>query len=189
MATKTSINQTEKTTIELKKSIIVLSLEQFDTDVNMDEFTKIQHHNIFGEILTCSVALNRIGNMLAQYDELLAEAKLDFDIFYAQTIEKKRKELTFTTDGPKGGTKIDKPTKDEVENAVLVSPEYKAKKLNLIKIEKNRNIINSFYWSTKSKDEKLNKLSEKLRPEEFERDIVEGKINGVMLKKVAKAIK
>lgn len=178
----------EKVTIELKTRVIVLSLEPLDTDTNMDEFCKIQYHNIMGEILTCSVALNRVGNMLAEMDEILSESKLDFDIFYAQQIEKQRKALTFQIDLPKGGTKVDKPTKDEVENAVMTTPEYKAKKLNLIKLQKNQSIINAWYWSLKSKDDKLNKISEKLRPEEFEKEILEGKVNGVMLKKVSKAI-
>lgn len=186
---KKQTEELQKTTIELKDKIIVLSLTPLDTDTNMDEFCKIQYHNIMGEILTSSVALNRIGNMLAEMEEIVAEQKLDFEIFYAQMVENKRKALTFTVDGPKGGTKIDKPTKDEVENAVLLMPEYKVKKLNLIKLQKNQSIINAWYWSIKSKDDKLNKISEKLQPSEFEKDILEGRINGVMLRKVNKQIK
>lgn len=186
---KKQFEEKEKITIELKDRIVVLSLTPFDSDVDMDSFTQIQHHNIYAEIITISVALNRLGNMLSEVDELLSEAKLDFDIFYAKMIEKKRKELTFTIEGPKGGTKIDKPTKDEVENAVVVTQDYKVKKLHLFKLQKNRDMINAWYWAMQSKSEKLNKLSEKLQPAEFEKDILEGKINGVMLKKVAKAIK
>jgi hypothetical protein len=186
---KIKTEEFQKTIIELKDRIIVLTLTPLDTGTNMDDFCKIQYHNIMGEILTCSVALNRIGNMLAEIDEILAESKLDFEIFEAQMQEKQRKLLTFTIDGPKGGTKIDKPTKDEVENAVLLTPEYKVKKTNLIKLQKNQSIINSWYWAIKSKDSKLEKISEKLQPSEFEKDIIEGKINGVMLKIVQKAIK
>jgi hypothetical protein len=185
---KQKTDNIQKVTIELKTKVIVLSLEPLDTDTNMDDFCKIQYHNIMGEILTCSVALNRVGNMLAEMDEILAESKLDFEIFYAQQQEKQRKSLTFQIDLPKGGTKVDKPTKDEVENAVMLTPEYKVKKLNLIKLQKNQSIINSWYWSIKSKDSKLEKISEKLQPTEFEKDILEGKINGVMLKKVNKEI-
>jgi hypothetical protein len=38
------------------------------------------------------------------------------------------------------------------------------------------------YWSAKSKDSKLDKLSDKLRPEEFERELVEDTINGIVIK-------
>ena len=67
-------------------------------------------------------------------------------------------------------------------------PKYKVKQLNLIKIQKNRDMINSWYWAIKSKDEKLNKISEKLRPEDFESDLLEEKINGVLMKSFKKTI-
>lgn len=182
------IEEFQKTTIELKDRIVVLTLTPLDTDTNMDEFCKIQYHNIMGEILTSSVALNRAGNLLAEMDEILAASKLDFEIFEAQQQEKKRKLLTVHVEQPKGGTKIDKPTKDEVENAVLLDPDYKIKKLNLIKLQKNQAIINAWYWAFKDKCDKLNKITDKLMPNEFEKDLLDGKINGVMLKAVKKAI-
>lgn len=178
----------EKVTIELKNRIVVLSLTPLDTDTNMDEFTTIHYHNIMGEILTCSTALNRAGNMLADYDSILSEAKLDFEIFEAQMHEEKRRALTFETTDAKGSIKINKPTVDDINAAIIRSPEYKVKQLNLIKIQKNRDMINSWYWAIKSKDEKLNKISEKLRPEDFESDLLEEKINGVLMKSFKKTI-
>jgi hypothetical protein len=41
----------------------------------------------------------------------------------------------------------------------------------------------------KAKDDKLSKISEKLLPNEFEKDLLDGVINGVMMKLVKKAIK
>lgn len=175
--------------IELPNSMVELTLGQFDTDIDTDELCQIHYHNLMGEILTSSLLLNRIGNTKAEFENLLAESKLDFDIQSAHIKEKKRKELTFETLDSKGQPKISKPTVDEVENAYLMSIEYKVMKQKIFKSQKNLAYIDSLYWSIKSKDEKIIKLSEKLRPEEFEKDLVEERINGVMIKLKPKSIK
>lgn len=183
--TKTS---QEKVVLDFPTRMVVLILTAFDTDIDADELTNIQHHNIIGEILTFPVIMNRVGNLKADMEQVVAETKLDFQIFEAQMQEKKRKALTFVTDGPKGGTKVDKPTKDEVENAVICSPEYKVKKKHLFEIQRNLGYIESLYWAAKSKDDKLNTMSAKLKPEEFEKEILEGTINGVMIQVKKKSI-
>jgi hypothetical protein len=179
----------EKITVELKNKIIILSIEEFDLDCDMDEFTKIHHYNIMGELITCQVALNRIGILLAEYEQILSECKLDFEIFYAQYKEEQRKKLEFSIADAKGNIKINKPTLDEVESSVIRLPQYKVKKINLFKIEKNRDIVKSFYWSMQGKTRLLENISSKLKPEEFENEIIEEKINGILIKKVNKAIK
>lgn len=178
----------EKVTIELPTKMVVLTLTPFDTDIDADELTNTQYHNIVGEILTFPVIMNRVGNLKADMENLLSETKLDFDIFEATWQEKKRKELTFNEQDAKGNPKVNKPTKDEVENAVLMSPEYKVKKKNLFQVQKNLGYVESLYWAAKSKDDKLRAFSEKLKPEEFEKDILEGSINGVMIKVSQKSI-
>jgi len=175
----------EKIAIELRNKTVVLTIEPFDSDIDVDEMVKIHYHNIMGELLTCSVLLNRVGIMLADVSEILAETKLDFDIFSAQVNEEQRKNLEFANE--KGVIK--KPTIDEITSAIVRLPQYKIKKLNLIKVQKNHDVINSWYWAVKDKSEKLNKMTDKLRPEDFERDLLEEKINGVMLKNFEKAIK
>lgn len=184
-----NLDSYERTTIQLKNKVIVLILEPFDTDVDMDDFTKIHYHNIMGEILTCSVALNRIGNLLAEFEALLSESQLDFDIFYAHQEEKFRKDLVRKVVGMRGGEKLENPTNTEIEYAIQRTPEFKAKKMHMISLVKNRDIIKSFYWAVHSKNTKLEKISEKLRPDEFEKDLIEEKINGVYLRVFEKAAK
>lgn len=179
------IDNREKTTLELKDKIVVLTCESWDTDIDMDDMLKIDHHNIYAEIITVSVAINRVGNLLANMTELVAENKLDFDIFMAQKKEEVRKELSVPDD--KG--KIYKATIDEIDSIIIRKQEYKVKKQKSITLQKNWDIINSYYWAMQSKANKLEKLSEKLRPEEFEHEIVQEKINGVMIQKFNKAIK
>jgi hypothetical protein len=181
----------EKITLEypsMPDKIVVLELTAFDTDIDVDELTNIHYHNIIGEILTFPVVMNRVGNLRAEMEQIVAETKLDFDIFEAGMQEKMRKKLTETIETPKG-PKVDKPTKDEVENAVLLSPEYKVKKLHLFKMQRNLAYVEALYWSAQSKDSKLNRLSEKLKPEEFEKEILETSINGIIIKVKNKSIK
>lgn len=179
----------EKVTIELPTKMVVLTLTPFDTDIDADELTNTQYHNIVGEILTFPVIMNRVGNLKADMENLLSETKLDFDIFEATWQEKKRKELTFNESDAKGNPKVNKPTKDEVENAVLMSPEYKVKKKNLFQVQKNLGYIESLYWAARDKSNKLDSLSAKLKPEDFEKEIIEGVINGVLILMRDKAIK
>lgn len=179
MAKKIEHNK-EKITIELSSRMVVLSITNYDTDIDTDDLINIHHHNIIGEILTFPVQMNRIGNLKAEVENLVAETKLDFDIFQANQEEKMRKQLTTSSDADtKGNIKINKPTKDEVENAVLMSPEYKVKKRHLFSVQKNLAYVESLYWAAKDKSNKLDAFSAKLKPEEFEKDIVEQTLNGV----------
>lgn len=175
-------------TFELGDRIVILKIQDYD-EIDTDEITKIQYHNIIGELLTCSTILNRLGNLVAQVDEALSEGKLDFDIFYAQKYEDFMKELSHAYTNTRGRDVVDKPTGTEVEQKIIRTPEYKVKRRNVIRLQKQRDIINSLYWSVKSKDDKLNKLTDKIRPEEFEKEILEGEINGILIRVKNKAIK
>lgn len=184
---KQIIEEKEKITVELTNKIVVLTLESFSTDIDMDEMLKIHHHNLYAEIITVSVALNRIGNLLASMSEILAEGKLDMEIFEAQKKEEVRKQLATIIDEKSG--KVYKATVDEIDATIVRKPEYKVKKKHLITLQKNWDIISSYYWAMQSKSEKLNKLTEKLRPDDMESELIEEKINGVMIKTLNKTIK
>lgn len=178
----------EKITIPLKNKQVVLYLTQYE-EIDVDDITKIQYHNIMGEILTCSVVLNRIGNMKAEVDEIHSRAKLDFEIFTAQEEERLRKDLIKEVFDSKGQPKIKHPTNPEVETAIRRTQNYRIKYSNVIDAKKQADIIDKLYWAVHSKNGKLDKLSEKLRPEDFERELVEGVVNGIMIKTVEKMIK
>lgn len=175
-------------TFELGDKIVVLKLQSFD-EIDTDEITKIQYHNIIGELLTCSTVLNRVGNILAAADEALSEGKLDFDIFYAQKYEEWMKSLSVTYTNTKDRQVTEKPSSTEIEQNITRTPEYKVKRKNVIRLQKQKDIINSLYWAVKSKDDKLNKLTDKIRPEQFEGEIIENVINGIMIRIKNKAIK
>lgn len=178
------MNKPEVVVIELKDKLIKLILTPFDTDVNIENLLEIQPHNMYGELITISRLLNKVGNLKAEMNEVLRESNLDFDIFYAQQQEEKRKELTFTK--PDG--KVNNPTVSEVESAVVRTPGYKVKKQNIFKIQKNMEYIDSLYESVKNKSFVVMKLSDKWKPEDFEKEIVEGSVNSIMIKFSKKTI-
>lgn len=165
----------EKIVIELKGGkVAVLTIQEFDTDVDVDDILRIDYGNIMGEILTFPLLYNRIANLRAEVESLVQHTKMDVDIYEAQLREEKRKSLQAASDK--------RITDTEVESAVKLDARYAAKKKELFQVQKNFAYMDALYWSAQSKDTKLNRLSEKLRPDEFERELVEDTINGIMIK-------
>ena len=179
----------ERVTVELGEGrIVVLTLSPF-SEIDTDDITKIHYHNLMGEILTCPVLLNRMGNLLAEADNILAEAKLDLEIYYAQKEEELRKEHTSSYTNSRSRVVIEKPGSTEVEQMIYRTPEYKVKKKYVLKLQKQRDIINSLYWAVKDKSDKVSRISEKLRPDDFEKDIAEETINGILIQTKKRFIK
>lgn len=177
----------EKISFELGDKVVVLKLQSFD-EIDTDEITKIQHHNIIGELLTCSAVMNRIGNVVAVAEEQLSEAKLDKEIFYAKQYAIVAKAGTTSYENTKGRKVVEVPSTNKIEPVIKATPEYAAKTREVIRLQKQRDIINSLYWAVKSKDDKLNRLTDKIRPEEFEKEIVDSEINGIIIRVHKKAI-
>lgn len=166
-------------TIELKDRMITLRALSFDTDIDVDEILRIDHSNYLGEILTFPVLFNRIANLKAEQQNIVNKQKIDTEIFEAQLREEKRKLLSATG----------KVTVQEVEAAVQVDARYKIKKHAYFDSVKNLDYLDALYWSAQSKMNLLNKISDKIRPEEFEKELLTDVVNGVMIKASKKVIR
>jgi len=173
----------EKFAIEMDNGkVVVISSLPFDGDIDVDSILKIDYSNILGEILTFPVLFNRIANLRAEMQSIVSMAKLDFDLFEAQLTEEHQKKLNADREGAR------KATIKDIETAVFRDKRYILKKRDFFAKEKSLAYLEALYWSAQSKDTKLNRLSDKLRPEEFERDIIEDTINGVQIKLKKKVI-
>lgn len=170
----------EKQVIELKNKMVVLNVQPFDTDINIDDLLKIDYSNLVGEILTFPVLLNRIMNLKAEMQNIVKESELDLEVFEAGLSEKKRNLLSSS------GAKV---TVKEVENAVVMDKTLIDKKKRHYERVKNLDYLDGLYWSAQSKSKLLEKISDKIRPEEFSQDLLEDTINGVQIKYKQKAIK
>lgn len=159
--------------------MLVMKITPFNTDIDVDDLLKIDYSNLLGEILTFSVIFNRIAMLRADCQNIVNRGKVELEIFEAELSEIKRNDLT------KLGAKV---TVGEIDNAVKRDPFYIKKKNNYFEKVKNFDYVDALYWSAQSKLKLLEKISDKLSPKEFEREILEGTINGVMVKSVKRAI-
>lgn len=166
--------------IELKNGkMAVLTIQEFDSELEVDDILRIDYSNIMGEILTFPLMFNRIANFKAEMENIVAEGKLDMDVFEAQLFNEHRKRLI--AGGEKG-------TEAQVNAAVTQDGRYTAKKKHYFKLQKDLAYLEALYWGAQSKDTKLNRLVEKLRPEEFEKELLEDTINGIAIKLAKRAI-
>lgn len=167
--------------IPLKDKIVVLKSEEWsDIELDVDDITQIHYDNLYGEIITISALYNKIGLLKAETDNEYEEYKLDCSIFEAQ----KKKE--FVSQEIALGSK--RPSISNLEDMISLDPEVIKKRKRLLIFKKNCDYINALYWAVQSKDKKLSVLSKSVTPEEFEKGIIEGKINEFYIKKYKKTL-
>lgn len=164
----------------VKGKVAVLQLPEFDAEIDTNDFLKIDYSNLMGELITFPIIMNRIGLLKAEMEEIVKTKKFESDIYTSKLSAYYRKRLS-SRESSEGG-KIKKPTIDEVKDAVLCDEGYQVVQRNLIRTEKGLAQIESCFWSAKDKSHKLDKIAEKLSPKEFEREIVEGSVNAVLIK-------
>ena len=164
--------------IELKGKVLLLKVVPFDTDVDIQDILRIDYSNLVSEILSFSIIYNRVMNLKAEMGHLLSTTKFELDILEAELKDEHREKIS--------DRKGKNATVDEVNVASLQDERYKKKFKDLL--NKQRDLIESFYWACQSKNAKLDILSRNVTPEDFEKEIVEGKINSVMMNTKKKVI-
>ena len=176
----------EKIVIELPDKMLILELMYFDGTLNVDDCLRIDYTNILGECLTYPLVFNRIGIMKSEVDNAVREAKFDLEVLAAQLKNTYRKNLSKESTDAKGAVKITKATQDEVDTAIILDQSYIDLNKAYYRLLKQADIMENLYWSAKSKDNKLNKLSEKIRPEDFSGELIIDTINNVLIKHTPK---
>lgn len=161
--------------IPIGNKIIVLKYLDWDTDIPMDEITKINYSNLYGEIVTITALYNRIGILKADVENDFENYKLDCKIFESQIRQRIVKENLSI------GNK--KPSESALEDEVNTNPEVIAKRKQLNLLQKNVNYVSALYWAVQSKDKKLSVLMRGVTPEEFANEIIEGVVNTFYIKK------
>lgn len=175
---------TEKITLNIGAKTIVFEIRDFgDSAVDIEELLQVDLNNVVADIASFAVLFNRIGMIKAEMDNFLRETQLDFDMFMAEQRKKARGSFIMDVDS-KGNEKKKFLTEQGIDDEVLLSPSYKVKRQNLNKVKYQVDVIDALYWSAKSKDTKLNAISAKMKPEEFENEILEGKVNEMVSIKI-----
>jgi len=162
-------NYSEPTYVHLGTKIAVITPISWDYDFDPDSIFRIDPFNIFGEVITISVLVNRLGVLAAEMKSYVKRKKIDLELKEA-TVRK-----LFRQKSDK------KPTIQEVDDHLISDVVIRNMRINIIKLEEDLAKIETMYDSAKDKSFKLNSLSKYLKPEDFENEIIEGSINGVLI--------
>ena len=157
-----------------------LMCDEFGEDIDIDELLKIDYSNLIGEIVTFPVIVNRFGQLLAEAESKLSEAKLNLDVHEAKVKERLRVSLI----DEKGKA----PTVEALNNAMYQDSGYQAMRKRYIESQKMRDYMSSLFWSAKDKSAKLDKLSLTIQQGDITDAMIEGKVNSVIVKRTKKII-
>ena len=160
--------------IEYNEKKYMLKVMPFDSEIDTEEITGIDISNILGEVLTFPVVMNKLGIIRAEMNRILKQTKVYVDINLAKL--NKEAGLALIKLAPKSNTV------DNRQTWVVCHPRYLELQEMLIEAERQFEVLDSLYWSAKSKDEKLNKMSHNLVPSEFELEKLQGVVNRVLIK-------
>lgn len=181
-------NNFQETPIFIDGLNLVLKYEKFEETIDVDDLTRIHYENLFGEAVSVSALLNRVGILKAEAEAYYERKKLEADIYEANLRKRWRRESNMT--GGKFTLTIEgeepeqiKLTEKSLDEAVLLDPACQVHRNNTITAKATLAKMDSLFWSVSSKDKKLNNIMKEVTPEEFANEIVEGKINGMMIRK------
>lgn len=180
------MNHIHETPIFVNGMNIVLKFEEFGDEINVDNLTRIHYENIYGEAVTVSALLNRIGILRADAESEYERKKLEYNINEASFRRKIRRESNnsggkvLISEKPEQYVKFTEKALDEM---VLLDEGLQVSANNVIKAKEVFSKLDSMFWAISSKDKKLNNIIKQVTPEEFQENIVEGKINEIMIRK------
>nr|UWH96360.1 MAG: Recombination, repair and ssDNA binding protein UvsY [Bacteriophage sp.] len=167
-------------------SVLVLQSSDFEEWLDMDDLTTINYQNLFGDAVTCSALLNKIGQLRADAEANASTMKMKYDIVMA---EERRRYRKMASKG-KGFVLIDgekiKLTEKGLEDILTLSSDTQFFLKEYIQAKKEFEYLNSLYFSIQSKDKKLSNFLSKVTPKEFLDEIIEGKINTFEIKRLDK---
>ena len=180
----------DKIIIPYKERMIILNFEEFEDEIDIDDLTRIDYSNLHAELLTIPSIMNRVGLWMAMTEREYQNAKMDHEIYCAKRYTAIKKVLK-TVKNSKGDLVKKEKTIAEIEAEVLLDEGVQLRRNKMLDRQQNHAYMDSLYWAVKSKETKLNKIGEKmnLTPEEFEKNLVEGKWNGILIRSKEKLIK
>ena len=175
-----------KEIINIGDKPIILVFPDEEEEIHVEELTRIDYSNLYGEAVTVPSILNRIGHIKALLEEALSKAKMKREIYSAKIRAIYREEAAsskkshFKIIGRENPVKL---TESALDEALILDPSYEKLSNQVIELQRNFSDVDSLYWAIHKKNEKLNKFLKPVTPEEFIGELVETKINGVFIKK------
>lgn len=166
---------------------ITLQHDAFEDIINVDDLTKIDTSNIYGEAVTISAALNRVGLLRAATQERIDEIKLKLKIYEGNFKADLRMQASdsggyYNIRVQNKDVKV-KSTERALETCFETDKKWIELKKKFIRYENNFSALDSLYWSCNNKAAVLKNLVSGTTPEEFVSEMIEGKINGILITK------
>lgn len=163
---------------------VTLKFKMFEDEINLDELTSIDYSNLYGEAVTISALLSKLGIFRAEAEKHLSQCKLDYEICEAQ-IRKGHRKFANNNGGKiqlDDGTLI-KMTENGLDEVLKTDIFWQKKKKKWIEAKRQYDYIDAIFWSASSKDKKLNNIVKAITPEELYDELIEGAINGIVIQK------
>lgn len=176
--------------INIGEESITLKHNDIDSHIDMDSLTTIDTSNIYGEAVTISAATNRIGLLRAKSQAVMNELKLEEKIYIGSFIANLRKQASLNFGKYNinvGSESVEiKLTEKGLDTSFHTDEKWQNLKREYIKAEEAFNALDSLYWAIQDKSKKLNNLVSGTTPKEFLSEIIEEKINGILITKTKK---
>lgn len=162
---------------------VTLQTNGFEDTVDIDQLTSIDYSNLYGEAVTVSALLNKVGLLRAEAERAVSEKKLEKEVYEADMKKGWRREANrnggkFTIEEEE--IKLSEKALDE---ALLLDEDYQKLCLEYIEAQKNFSVLDALQWSVQDKSKKLNNLLKPVTPQEFLSELVEGKVNSFLIAK------
>lgn len=162
---------------------VTLVTNEFEETVDIDKLTSIDYSNLYGEAVTVSALLNKVGLLRAEAERAVSEKKLEKEVYEADMKKGWRREANrnggkFTIEDEE--IKLSEKALDE---ALLLDEDYQKLCLEYIEAQKNFSVLDALQWSVQDKSKKLNNLLKPVTPQEFLSELVEGKVNSFLIAK------
>lgn len=162
---------------------VTLVTNGFEETVDIDKLTSIDYSNLYGEAVTVSALLNKVGLLRAEAERAVSEKKLEKEVYEADMKKGWRREANrnggkFTIEDEE--IKLSEKALDE---ALLLDEDYQKLCLEYIEAQKNFSVLDALQWSVQDKSKKLNNLLKPVTPQEFLSELVEGEVNSFLIAK------
>lgn len=174
----------EKTVLDFKGKPIVMIFKGFEEELNLDELTSIDYSNLYGEAVTISALLAKLGIMRGEAENHMSECKLDYDICEAK-LKKNHRKFAANSGGKiqmDDGTLV-KMTENALEELIKTDIFWQKKKKAMIEAKRQYDYMDAIFWAASSKDKKLNNIVKAITPEELYNELIEGAINSIVIQK------
>ncbi len=166
---------------------VLLEHGSFEDIVNVDDLTTVDSSNLYGEHVTVSAAVNRVGLLRASVKRTVDYAKMALKIYEANYKKGLRAQAYNNAGKYKvrvGNQDIEvKLTEKGLDTCFEHEDEWKALKMEFIEAEHNWDSLDVLYWASQDKSKKIGGLFQGTTPEEYVSQIVEGRVNGILIKK------